>query len=95
MHRIIKMEEEDYPLHEHYDPALLNHCMTTFHDQDSNQEIIHAKCSTNDVHLHPIRLSPISHKQSISATLLSKISSTLYEAMKFSKVLMFRLSKKK
>ena len=37
MHRIIKMEEEDYPLHEHYDPALLNHCMTTFHDQDSNQ----------------------------------------------------------
>ena len=36
MHRIIKIEEEDYPEF-NYEPVLFNHCVTTFHDQDSNQ----------------------------------------------------------
>jgi hypothetical protein len=55
------MEEEDYPLNE-YDQAFFNHCITNFYDQDSNNEIIHAKCNVEEVNYLLPRLLIISKK---------------------------------
>jgi hypothetical protein len=39
MNRIIKLEEEEYPLSSpELDHAFFNHCLTTFYDRDSQQE---------------------------------------------------------
>ena len=37
MNRIIKMEEDEYPISSDYDQAFFNNCITTFYNQDSSQ----------------------------------------------------------
>ena len=44
------MEEEEFPLNSpEYDNAFFNYCLTTFYDHDSNDEIIQAKYSAQEV----------------------------------------------
>jgi len=43
----------DYLKHKNYsaDRDIVNHCLTTFYDQDSNDEIIQTKCTVQEVTL--------------------------------------------
>jgi hypothetical protein len=50
LNRTIKLEEEDYPLSERsLENGLFNHCLTTFYNDDSAQEIIHTRCNVHEV----------------------------------------------
>lgn len=52
----VKIEED--PFNSLLNPdCTINHCITSFYDQDSNEDIIQAKCSTSEVISPPPRLS--------------------------------------
>jgi hypothetical protein len=71
MDHIIKMEDEEYPLSSpSHDHAFFNHCLTTFYDQDSDEDIIQARCSTQEVHPFPLRSCSTCRTTLISAILL-------------------------